>query len=73
MHLHVADTEAGTIEVEDNIIVFAQQAHRHAAVSDLLGDHESGQTHTEGVVVVAGMPDGDLFGLPGLDSPASHF
>ena len=72
MHLHFTDTESGTIDVEDNIVVFAEQAHRDGAVGDFLGDHEGGQPHTEGVVVVAGMPDGNLFGLPGLDRTDGH-
>ena len=66
MHLHFADTESGTVEVKDHIIVLGQQRHRNGTVGDLLGDHECGQAHTEGVVVMTGMPDGDAVAHPGF-------
>ena len=66
MHLHFADTESGTVEVKDHIIVLGQQRHRNGTVGDLLGDHKGGQTHTERIVVVTGVPDGDTVAHPGF-------
>ena len=66
MHLHIADAEAGTVEVEDHVVMLGEQRHGNSTVGDLLGDHEGGQAHTEGVVVVTGVPDGDTVAHPGF-------
>ena len=67
MHLHVADAEPEAVEVEDDLSrVLGEQRHRHAAVRDLLRDHERGETLSERIVVVARMPDRDTLGLPGF-------
>ena len=67
MHLHVTNTESGAVEVEYHIIMLAEQRHRDGTVGDLLGDHKGGQTHTERIVVMTWVPDGDAFAFPGLD------
>ena len=57
MHLHITNTETAAVEVEDNIIMFCKQRHGNAGIGNFLGNHESGQTLTEGIVMMSGMPD----------------
>ena len=53
--------------VELHVRMIGQQRHRHGRVDDPLGDHQRRQPLAERVVVLAGMPDGHLLRLPGLD------
>ena len=73
MHLHFADSEPVTVEVEDHFTgVFGEQGHGHGTVRDLLGDHECGKSLPEGIVMVTGMPDGDSFRFPGFFGTHCH-
>src|SRR3954447_17342697 len=67
MHLRLYAADALAVVVEVDVGVVGQQGHRHGAVGDALGDHQGGEALAEGVVVVAGLPDGDTLRLSRLD------
>ena len=67
MHLDSAAAQARPEEVELDIRMVGEQAHRNRRIRDLLGEHQGGKSHAEGVVMAASLPDGDLVSLPGLN------
>ncbi len=64
MHLHVAGADAASVEIELHVGMVGEEAHGDGAVGDAFGDHQRGEALAEGVVVRAGVPDGDFLGLP---------
>ena len=60
VHVDFADTQARAVEVELHVGVAGQEAHRHGGIGDFLRDHERRQPHSERVVVLPGVPDGDF-------------
>ena len=66
VHLHVAGPDPAAEEIKLHIGMLGEEGHGDSGVHDALGDHQSGQPLAERVVVVPGMPDGDLLSLPGL-------
>ena len=62
MHLGLAGADPASVKVELDVGVQGQERHRAGGVRELLGDHQRGQAHAERIVVVAGVPDGDLLG-----------
>ncbi len=69
MHLSLTGADAMPVEVELHVGMVRQQRHGHAAVWELLRDHQRRQPHAERVVMGAGLPDRDLFRPPGLPRP----
>ena len=67
VHLHLAGAEAAAVEVELHVGVVREERHRHGAVRITFPDHQRGEPLPERAVVRAGLPDGDLFGLPRLN------
>lgn len=69
VHFGIGCADAGAIKVELHIGMLGQKRHRHACIGDVFGDHQARQAHSEGIVVGAGVPDGNFFGLPCLLRP----
>src|SRR5262245_7278080 len=69
VHFRFDVADAKAVVVEADVGVIGEQGHRAGGVGDLLGDHQGGEALAEGVVVHAGVPDGDGFGFPGFDGP----
>ena len=67
MHFYRAAPDAAAEVVEPDVGMQGQEGHGHGGVGDALGDHEAGESLSEGIVVLAGMPDGDGLGLPCFD------
>ena len=71
MHLGFAGANGAAIEVELHIRVIGEERHRTGRIRHLFGNHQRCQAEAEGIIVRAGMPDRNLFGLPGLRSATS--
>ena len=69
MHLDVARADPGAIVIELHVRVFGEERHRHRCVHDALGNHERRQPLAKRIVVVPGVPDRHLLGLPRFDGP----
>ena len=67
MHFYRAAPNASAEVVEAHVGMQGQEGHRHGGIGDAFGDHEAGESLSEGVVVLTGMPDGDRFGFPRFD------
>ena len=66
VHFYGAGAESVTEIVELHIGMVCQKGHGDGGVGDSFGDHECGEALAEGIVVQAGLPDGDFFGHPGF-------
>ena len=66
VHLHLAGAEAGAEEVDLHVGVVREKRHRHCPIGEALRNHQRRNPLAERAVVRAGLPDGDLLGLPRL-------
>ena len=64
MHLDFAGADAFSVKVELHVGMLGEQAHGHRRIGDALADHERCQPLAERIVMIAGLPDRDFFGLP---------
>ena len=67
VHHHITHADPRAIVVKLHVRMIRQERHGNRGVRDFFGDHEAGQSLAERIVVHAGVPDGDFFGLPRLD------
>ena len=64
MHLDAAGANTFAIVVELDIGVVGKEGHGDGGIGNFFGDHEAGQALAEGIIVSAGVPDGNFFGFP---------
>ena len=64
MHLDRAGADAADVKVELHVGMVGEEGHGNSGVDDALPNHERGEALAEGVVVRAGVPDGDFFCAP---------
>ena len=67
MHLYRAGSESTPEVVELDVRVVSEQGHGDRGVREPLGNHQGGKTLAKGIVMGPGLPDGNLFRLPGFD------
>src|ERR1700729_1078221 len=66
MHRDFTTAEPSHVVVKLDIWMVGQQRHRHRGVGHTLRNHQSGQTLTERIVMISGLPDRDFFCFPGF-------
>ena len=66
MHFDFTCADAFAVVVELDVRMVGEERHWDAGVGNAFADHEGGEALAEGVVVVAGVPDGNFFGFPGF-------
>ncbi len=67
VHFGSHRAEAMPVETKLHVGMISQERHRHRRIGESLGDHQCGEPHAEGVVVIAGLPDRNFFGFPRFD------
>lgn len=72
MHFNITTPDPSDIEVELHVGMQGKQGHGHGAIGHALGNHQGRQSLSEGIVMCAGMPNGDFVRLPGLHRPHGH-
>ena len=67
MHLYSAGTQSPPEIVELDIGMVGKQGHGNRRIGKPLGNHERSEALPKGIIMGAGLPDRNLFCLPGLD------
>ena len=71
MHLDGAASEAASEVIELDVGMIGEEGHGDGGVGEAFGNHERSEALAEGIVVGAGLPDGDFVGHPGFLGPDS--